>query len=172
MPAVSEKQREAAAIAEHHPSKATGAAKQMAKSMSKTQLHHFASTKGLKKAADLSAHELAYLEGFCEKCAGLNQDPEVILQKIADGEMVKRIAGGAGKGAVAGGVIGAGLGAVGSGVATGAYLASPLVRRQAKKHPKEALKLMRHALAQGAKGGSIRGAGFGAIVGGSARAAQ
>jgi hypothetical protein len=45
MPAVSVAQRQAAAIAEHHPEKATGAAKEMAKSMSKSQLHDFAATK-------------------------------------------------------------------------------------------------------------------------------
>jgi phage gpG-like protein len=45
MPAVSKAQQQAAAIAEHEPSKAKGAAKQMAKSMSKEQLHHFAATK-------------------------------------------------------------------------------------------------------------------------------
>ena len=55
MPAVSKKQRIAAAIAEHHPEEATGAAKDMAESMSKEQLRHFSATKekGLpeKKAA-------------------------------------------------------------------------------------------------------------------------
>lgn len=63
MPAVSKKQRIAAAIAEHHPEKATGAAKDMAKSLSKDQLHDFASTseKGLpeKKSAWFKLGQIA-----------------------------------------------------------------------------------------------------------------
>jgi hypothetical protein len=45
MPSVSKAQQQAAAIAKHHPEKAKGAAKKMAKSMSKSQLHDFAATK-------------------------------------------------------------------------------------------------------------------------------
>jgi hypothetical protein len=48
MPAVSEKQREAMAIAEHHPSKLHAKNKAMLK-MTHQQLHDFASTKGLTK---------------------------------------------------------------------------------------------------------------------------
>jgi hypothetical protein len=48
MPATSEKQREAMAIAEHHPDKLYDRNKGM-KKMSKGQLHDFAATKGLKK---------------------------------------------------------------------------------------------------------------------------
>lgn len=48
MPAVSEKQREAMAIAEHNPGKLFAKNKGMLK-MSKGQLSDFASTKGLKK---------------------------------------------------------------------------------------------------------------------------
>lgn len=48
MPAVSEKQRRLMAIAEHHPSKLYKRNRGVAK-MSKSQLHDFASTKGLKK---------------------------------------------------------------------------------------------------------------------------
>jgi len=61
MPAVSKAQRRAMAIAEHHPEKATGAAKEMAKSMSKKQLHDFASTseKGLPKHKEAS-----FVQGF------------------------------------------------------------------------------------------------------------
>ena len=44
MPAVSKKQRQAMAIAEHHPSKLYGKNKGMLK-MSKSQLHDFAKTK-------------------------------------------------------------------------------------------------------------------------------
>ena len=48
MPAKSENQREAMAIAEHHPSKLYKKNRSLMK-MSKQQLHEFASTKGLKK---------------------------------------------------------------------------------------------------------------------------
>jgi len=48
MPAVSEKQREAMAIAEHEPDKLYAKNKGLLK-MTKQQLHDFASTKGLKK---------------------------------------------------------------------------------------------------------------------------
>jgi hypothetical protein len=48
MPAVSEKQREAMAIAEHDPDKLYARNKSM-KKMSHEQLHDFASTKGKKK---------------------------------------------------------------------------------------------------------------------------
>ncbi len=48
MPAVSEKQREAMAIAEHTPNKLFAKNRGLLK-MSKKQLHDFASTKGLKK---------------------------------------------------------------------------------------------------------------------------
>jgi len=53
MPAVSEDQREAMAIAEHNPSKLYPKNKAMLK-MSKSQLHDFASTKGLTKASPAS----------------------------------------------------------------------------------------------------------------------
>lgn len=48
MPAKSEKQREAMAIAEHAPNKLYGRNKSLLK-MSRSQLHDFASTKGLAK---------------------------------------------------------------------------------------------------------------------------
>ncbi len=48
MPAVSEKQREVMAIAEHHPEKLHKENRGLLK-MSHKQLHDFASTKGLKK---------------------------------------------------------------------------------------------------------------------------
>ena len=48
MPAVSEKQKKAMAIAEHNPSKLHKKNKGML-SMSHKQLHDFAATKGLKK---------------------------------------------------------------------------------------------------------------------------
>jgi hypothetical protein len=48
MPAVSEKQREAMAIAEHAPGKLYKRNKSLL-TMSKGQLHDYASTKGLKK---------------------------------------------------------------------------------------------------------------------------
>lgn len=44
MPSLSVSQRRAAAIAEHHPEQAKGAAKEMAKSMTKSQLHDYATT--------------------------------------------------------------------------------------------------------------------------------
>lgn len=48
MPAVSAKQRMAMAIAEHHPSKLYAKNRGMLK-MSKSQLHDFAATKGLRE---------------------------------------------------------------------------------------------------------------------------
>ena len=45
MPASSRAQQQAMSIAEHHPEEATGAAKEMARSMSKKTLHEFAATK-------------------------------------------------------------------------------------------------------------------------------
>jgi uncharacterized Rmd1/YagE family protein len=70
MPSVSRAQQAAAAIAEHHPEKAKGAAKQMAKSMTKTQLHHFAATpsKGLPKHAEKTA-SVGFLAGYMQKTA-------------------------------------------------------------------------------------------------------
>ena len=67
MPARSKAQQAAAAIAEHHPEKAKGAAKEMAKGMSKKQLRHFSKTdtKSLpehKKEASL--RRTAFLEGY------------------------------------------------------------------------------------------------------------
>lgn len=55
MPAVSKKQREAMAIAEHHPEKLNAKNKGLLK-MSKGQLHDFASTseKGLPNKAKMS----------------------------------------------------------------------------------------------------------------------
>lgn len=47
MPSVSTRQREAMAIAEHHPSKLYGRNKSLLK-MTHSQLHDFAATKGLK----------------------------------------------------------------------------------------------------------------------------
>ncbi len=49
MPAVSEKQREVMAIAEHHPDKLYKQNKGLLK-MSKGQLHDYAATPGVKKA--------------------------------------------------------------------------------------------------------------------------
>ena len=97
MPSVSKAQQAAMSIAEHQPEKATGAAKEMAKSMSKSKLHDFAATKtkGLpehvKSSCDLTklSHvDLAYLEGFVKQCEELNLDPETILKKVADSEDV------------------------------------------------------------------------------------
>lgn len=48
MPAKTEKQREVMAIAEHHPEKLEKKNRGLLK-MSKSQLHDFASTKGLKR---------------------------------------------------------------------------------------------------------------------------
>ena len=48
MPAVSEKQREAIAIAEHHPGKLSKRNRAM-KKMTRKQQHEFAATKGLKR---------------------------------------------------------------------------------------------------------------------------
>ena len=76
MPAVSKAQRTAMAIAEHHPEQAKGAAKEMAKSMSKSQLHDFATTpeKGLpehkkKHEKQASLNSRAYFEGYLAKQA-------------------------------------------------------------------------------------------------------
>ena len=49
MPAVSEKQRELFAIAEHHPEKLKGKNVRLTK-LSHQTLHDFAATKGLKKS--------------------------------------------------------------------------------------------------------------------------
>ncbi len=54
MPAVSEKQRELFAIAEHHPGEVSKKNKGVLK-MSHQQLHDFASTKGLKKNKPMDA---------------------------------------------------------------------------------------------------------------------
>lgn len=67
MPAPSKAMQQAAAIAEHNPEKATGAAKEMASSMSKSQLHDFAATKtkGLPKHVSKSTKKAsAFHEGF------------------------------------------------------------------------------------------------------------
>ena len=53
MPAVSEKQREVMAIAEHHPDKLHKNNRGLLK-MSKGHLHDFASTKGLSKSSGKS----------------------------------------------------------------------------------------------------------------------
>lgn len=60
MPAVSEKQRIAMSIAEHHPSELYARNKGMAK-MSHKQLHDFASTKGLNESdkAHAALHRIA-----------------------------------------------------------------------------------------------------------------
>ena len=65
MPAVSEKQREAMAIAEHDPDKLYARNKGM-KKMSHEQLHDFAKTKGLKKkrrATKLDAAHKKFAKG-------------------------------------------------------------------------------------------------------------
>lgn len=67
MPAVSKAQQQAMAIAEHHPEKAKGAAKEMAKSMSKDTLHDFAATKTKnlpKHKHEKKAAELLRYSGF------------------------------------------------------------------------------------------------------------
>ena len=51
MPAKTEKQREVMAIAEHHPEKLYKKNRGLLK-MSKSQLHDFADTKGLKKTVE------------------------------------------------------------------------------------------------------------------------
>ena len=67
MPAVSKAQQIAAAIAEHNPSKAKGPAKEMAKSMSKKQLHDFAAGSMEGKPEHVkqsSALDSIYVEGL------------------------------------------------------------------------------------------------------------
>jgi hypothetical protein len=54
MPATSEKMREMMAIAEHHPSKLFARNRGVLK-MSHSQLHDYASTKGLKKSNKMDA---------------------------------------------------------------------------------------------------------------------
>lgn len=57
MPAVSERQREAMAIAEHHPKQVYGRNKSLLK-MTHSQLHDFAATRGLGKARASEARAL------------------------------------------------------------------------------------------------------------------
>ena len=181
MPAVSEKQREAMAIAEHHPSELYARNKGM-KKMTHGQLHDFATTKGLKKGefdlTKLSAAELDYLEGFVQKCAELGADPEAVLVKMSaedpstdtkeddkeekkpEGKVkktVKHVAGGVARGAAAGGVVGAGLGAAAGGMARS-------VNHTLQHHL--------HMAIQGAKAGGSIGAVQGGMMGGVVRAAQ
>ena len=95
MPAKSENQQQAAGAAlaakrgKISPKKLKGASKSMYASMSAKQLEDFASTKtkGLpkrvKKSADLTAQDQAFLEGFVLKCAEYGIDPEELLEKAA-----------------------------------------------------------------------------------------
>ena len=169
MPAVSKAQRIAAAIAEHHPEKAKGAAKQMANSMSKEQLHHFSatSTKGLpEKKAEFTALELEYLQGFVTKCSEHALDPEILLLKTAADEAehhkkhkVRDIVIGAGKGALAGGVIGA---------AGSTALAAPFIagnRNNTRQQKVQAL--LRTAIT-----GGLQGVATGGVVGGVNQASK
>jgi hypothetical protein len=74
MPAKSKAQQQAMAIAEHHPEAATGAAKEMAESMSKETLHDFAATptKGLPKHRKAAGEHFVhgFMCGYLRKTAG------------------------------------------------------------------------------------------------------
>lgn len=65
MPAVSKAQQTAAQIAEHHPEEAKGAAGEMAESMTREQLHDFASGKKEGKPEHVKKEaSQAYVEGY------------------------------------------------------------------------------------------------------------
>jgi hypothetical protein len=81
MPPKSESQRRAAAIAEHHPEKAKGAAKEMAKSMSKKQLHDFATTPSKNLPEHVSKEGLdGFLDGYREKQARAGDENAVMVK--------------------------------------------------------------------------------------------
>jgi len=80
MPAVSKKQRRAAAIALKHPEKAKGASKEMAKSMKKSDLEKFAKTKEKNLPEDVS------LDGDI-----LTESQKTELQKIIDVLVEERV---------------------------------------------------------------------------------
>ncbi len=84
MPSSSKSQQQAAAIAEHHPEKAKGAAKEMAKSMSKKQLHDFASTPSKNLPEHVSKEGLdGFLDGYREKTAAISNLTQEQLDAIA-----------------------------------------------------------------------------------------
>jgi|LakMenEpi03Aug12_release.lakeMendotaPanAssembly.Ray.scaffolds.fasta_scaffold367788_3 hypothetical protein len=135
----------------------------------------------------LSNNDLAYIEGFIKTCADKGVDPEPMLAKLAGEEppaedkpaskaksTVKRVAGGAGKGALAGGAIGAGLGAVGGAVAKAGINSrlkqAPGMRAYARSHKGEVLAGYLKAMLQGGTGGALLGAAGGAVTGGAVRA--
>ena len=103
MPATSEKQRVAMAIAEHHPEKLYARNKEM-KKMTHGQLHDFAAKKTAVDLTRMSTAELDYLEGFVQKCAELEIDPEEVLVKAAARDekehgLIRRVVGGVARGA-------------------------------------------------------------------------
>jgi len=73
MPSSSKSQQQAAAIAEHHPEKAKGAAKEMAESMSKEKLHDFAATPSKHLPKHVEAAD-GFLDGYREKQADALED--------------------------------------------------------------------------------------------------
>jgi len=111
---------------------------------------------------EFNRSQLAYLEGFVQKCETHDVDPETMLadKVAAEGEhgAVRRVAGGAGKGALAGAGIGAGMGATAGLInSIGGSRLTPAARKLTN--------IVRSAL-----GGAIGGASAGAIVGGATRA--
>lgn len=125
----------------------------------------------------LGALDLAYIEGFVKACADKGVDPEAVLAKLAEDDeedeekkpgTVKRVAGGAGRGALAGGAIGAGLGATGAALAS----ARPLARmaKMPGSNKGEALATALKTMLGGAVGGGLGGAATGALTGGVMRA--
>ena len=175
MPAVSKSQQKAMSVALHNPEKAKGAAKEMAKSMSKKQLNEYAntSTQGLPEHVKKSE----YCAGFEAACAVRGIDPRALLKAAADHpetesddadkpekkNPVKSVAKGAGKGALVGGLIGGGAG-LGMGGAAG--VSQVAHTPGAGAHKVEALK---HVLKTALRGASTMGAGGalgGAVTGG------
>lgn len=103
MPAKSVAQQQAMAIAEHHPEKATGAAKEMAESMSKDTLHDFAATKtkGLPKHKHKKEASMNYLHGFmCGYLRKQAAELPVAIRKALVGNYGSNVS--AGTGAIAG----------------------------------------------------------------------
>jgi hypothetical protein len=165
-----------------------------AKSIKKEDAKDFAETKrkGLpehkkeKKAmidmTKLSALDLSYIEGFIKACADKNADPEVLLAKWAGEEQpaedgkkkeeggpkkaVKRVAGGVGRGALAGGAIGAGLGGVAGAVGAARLMRSAPPAASKGKALAAAIKM----ILGGAVGGGAAGAVSGGMTGGVVRA--
>lgn len=128
----------------------------------------------------LTGADLAYLEGFVQKCAAHNISPEELLTKLAKDAQdksedkakkkpstVKKVLGGAGRGAAAGAGLGAGVGAIGGGLAgTGMALAGGKRMALADK-----LKLILGATLGGATLGAGSSALRGGLIGGATTAA-